>query len=113
ASAAVRASPVMRRKLSAPFAAAVPRPAGIVAALITVSFNSFYEEVQHFRLLWLLLAIVAVLGRDAVRARSSPKVARERLALPFPGNGHAAAAAPGAALIPGAARRVRQQTSSR
>lgn len=113
ASAAARASPVMRRKLSAPFAAAVPRPAGIVAALITVSFNSFYEEVQHFRLLWLLLAIVAVLGRDAVRTRSSPKVARERLALPFPGNGHAAAAAPGAALIPGAARRVRQQTGSR
>jgi hypothetical protein len=69
-SVAAKASPVVRRPLSAPFAAAVPRPAGIVAALITVSLNSFYEEVQHFRLLWLLFGIVAVLSRDAVRARS-------------------------------------------
>lgn len=79
ASAASRASPMIRRPLSAPFAAAVPRPAGIVAALITVSLNSFYEEVQHFRLLWLLLAIVAVLGRDAVRGRSSARVRAGRV----------------------------------
>lgn len=76
ASAAARASPVVRRKLSAPFAAAVPRPAGIVAALITVSLNSFYEEVQHFRVLWLLLAIVAVLGRDAIRAGARAPAAK-------------------------------------
>jgi lipopolysaccharide/colanic/teichoic acid biosynthesis glycosyltransferase len=76
ASVAARASPVVRRPLSAPMAAAVPRPAGIVAALITVSLNSFYEEVQHFRVLWLLFAIVAVLGRDAVR-----NAARSREAL--------------------------------
>ncbi|HEX6449142.1 MAG TPA: sugar transferase [Trebonia sp.] len=79
ASVAARASPAVRRPLSAPMAAAVPRPAGIVAALITVSLNSFYEEVQHFRVLWLLLAIVAVLGRDAVRnAARSREAARGR-----------------------------------
>lgn len=112
ACAAARASPVIRRPLSAPFAAAVPRPAGIVAALITVSLNSFYEEVQHSRLLWLLLAIVAVLGRDAVRARSSARVPGGRPAAPLPG-GRQPALAPGAALIPGTAGRVRQQAGSR
>jgi lipopolysaccharide/colanic/teichoic acid biosynthesis glycosyltransferase len=80
ASAAARASPVVRRPLSAPMAAAVPRPAGIVAALLTVSLNSFYEEVQHFRPLWLLLAIVAVLGRDTIRVRSPARVRRRPLA---------------------------------
>jgi lipopolysaccharide/colanic/teichoic acid biosynthesis glycosyltransferase len=80
ASAAARASPVVRRPLSAPMAAAVPRPAGIVAALITVSLNSFYEEVQHFRPLWLLLAIVAVLGKDTIRVRSHAFVRRRSLA---------------------------------
>lgn len=87
ASAATRASPVIRRPLSAPFAAVVPRPAGIVAALITVSFNSFYEEVQHFRTLWLLLAIVAVLGHDALSARTPPQVPHGGLAAWLPG-GH-------------------------
>jgi lipopolysaccharide/colanic/teichoic acid biosynthesis glycosyltransferase len=84
ASAAARASPVIRRPLSAPMAAAVPRPAGIVAALITVSLNSFYEEVQHFRPLWLLLAIVAVLGRDAILARPRARVLRRSLAVSAP-----------------------------
>jgi lipopolysaccharide/colanic/teichoic acid biosynthesis glycosyltransferase/O-antigen/teichoic acid export membrane protein len=115
ASAAARAAPVIRRPLPAPFAAAVPRPAGIVAALITVSLNSFYEEVQHFRPLWLLLAIVAVLGRAAVRTRSPARVPR-RPAAPRPGGGQLAAApgaAPGAALIPGTVGRVRRQAGSR
>lgn len=70
ASAASRASPIIRRPLSAPFAAAVPRPAGLVAALFAVSFNSLYEETQHFRVWWLLLGIVAVLGWDACRNRT-------------------------------------------
>jgi lipopolysaccharide/colanic/teichoic acid biosynthesis glycosyltransferase/O-antigen/teichoic acid export membrane protein len=61
----VRAGPILRRPLSPPMAAAVPRPAGIVAALLAVGVNSFYEEILHFRTLWLLFGIAAVLGRDA------------------------------------------------
>ena len=64
---AARASPILRRSLSVPMAAAVPSPAGIVAGLLAMGVNSFYEEVLHFRPLWLLFGIVAVLGRDAWR----------------------------------------------
>lgn len=67
ASAASRASPIIRRPLSAPFAAAVPLPAGLVAALLALSVNSFYEQILHFRFLWALLGIIAVLGKDARR----------------------------------------------
>jgi O-antigen ligase len=67
ASAAARAGPTLRRPLSARFAAAVPVPAGLVAGLLALSVNSFYEEILHFRFLWALLGIVAVLGKDARR----------------------------------------------
>lgn len=73
ASVLARASPVLRRQLSAPMAAAVPFPAGIVAAVLAVSVNSFYEEVLHFRTLWLLFGITAVLGRDAWRVHQANK----------------------------------------
>jgi O-antigen ligase len=69
ASAAARAGPIIRRPLSARFAAAVPIPAGLVAGLLALTVNSFYEEVLHFRFLWALLAMVAVLGKDARRDR--------------------------------------------
>ena len=70
-----RAGPAVRRPLSAPMAAAVPAPAGIVAAVLAVSINSFYEEVLHFRPLWMLFGIAAVLGRDALRVN---KASRQR-----------------------------------
>lgn len=66
-SAASRAGPIIRRPLSARFAAAVPVPAALVAGLLALGVNSFYEEILHFRFLWGLLGIVAVLGRDARR----------------------------------------------
>jgi hypothetical protein len=66
-SAISRAAPIVRRPLSARYAAVVPVPAGLVAALLTLSVNSFYEEILHFRFLWALLGIVAVLGKDARR----------------------------------------------
>jgi lipopolysaccharide/colanic/teichoic acid biosynthesis glycosyltransferase len=66
-----RAGPVLRRPLSAPMAAAVPLPAGIVASLLAVSVSSFYEEVLHFRPLWLLFGITAVLGHDALRVHQA------------------------------------------
>lgn len=68
ASAASRASPIIRRPLSAPFAVAVPLPAGLVAGLLALSVNSFYEEIFHFRFFWALLGIIAVLAKDARRA---------------------------------------------
>jgi hypothetical protein len=61
------AAPIVRRPLSARYAAVVPVPAGLVAALLTLSVNSFYEEILHFRFLWALLGIVAILGKDARR----------------------------------------------
>jgi O-Antigen ligase len=67
ASAAIRAGPIIARPLSAGYAAAVPLPAGLVAGLLALSVNSFYEEIFHFRFLWALLAVVAVLGKDARR----------------------------------------------
>lgn len=70
-----RASPILRRPLSAPMAAAVPAPAGLVASVLAIGVSSFYEEVLHFRPLWLLFGIVAVLGRDAWQLHES---ARER-----------------------------------
>jgi lipopolysaccharide/colanic/teichoic acid biosynthesis glycosyltransferase/O-antigen/teichoic acid export membrane protein len=71
-----RAGPLLRRPLSAPMAAVVPAPAGIVAALLAVSVNSMFEEVLHFRTLWLLLAVTAVLGRDAWQRQQSARQRR-------------------------------------
>jgi O-antigen ligase len=65
------AIPLVGRRLSAGFAAAAPRPAGLVAALLALVVISNYEEVLHFRFLWALLGIVAVLGRDAKALRSA------------------------------------------
>ena len=66
-SAAVRAGPLVRGPLSARYAAVVPAPAGLVAGLLVLATNSLYEEVLHYRFLWLLLGVVAVLGRDVRR----------------------------------------------
>ena len=71
-----RASPVLRRPLSAPMAAAVPYPAGIVAGLLALAVNSVFEEILHFRPLWLLFGIVAVLGRDAWRVHRASRLRR-------------------------------------
>lgn len=71
-----RAGPVLRRPLSAPMAAAVPAPAGIVAAVLALGINSFFEEILHFRTLWLLFGIVAVLGRDAWQRNQSGRQRR-------------------------------------
>lgn len=76
--------PVMTRRLSAGYAAAVPAPAGMVAALLALSTNSFYEEIQHFRFLWALLGIAAVLGYDARRAGTGRGA---RTAVQVPGGG--------------------------
>ena len=71
-----RSSPVLRRPLSAPMATAVPYPAGIVAGLLALGVNSVYEEILHFRPLWLLFGIVAVLGRDAWRVHRASRLRR-------------------------------------
>lgn len=68
-----RAGPMLRRPLPAPMAAAVPAPAGIVASMLVLGVNSFFEEVLHFRPLWLLFAITAVLSREAWRQHQSAR----------------------------------------
>jgi len=75
-SAVSRAGPLIRRPLSARYAAVVPFPAGLVAGLLALSVNSFYEEILHFRFLWALLAIVAILGKDALGKDALGKDAR-------------------------------------
>ena len=65
------AAPLVRRRPSRGLAAAVPRPAGLVAALLAFACISYYEEVLHFRFLWALLGIVAILGKDAKALRSA------------------------------------------
>jgi O-antigen ligase len=70
-SAVLWAGPLVRKRLSNRFAAAVPIPIGLAAGLLALSVNSFYEEILHFRFLWALLAIVAVLGIDSKRGSRS------------------------------------------
>jgi O-antigen ligase len=69
--AAYWAAPLVRRRLSAGFADAVPRPAGLVAGVLALVSISYYEQVLHFRFLWALLGIVAILGKDARAQRSA------------------------------------------
>jgi O-antigen ligase len=68
-SVALWAAPLVRRPLSSGFAVAVPHPQGLVAALVALGLISYYEQVLHFRFLWALFGIVAILGKDA-RART-------------------------------------------
>lgn len=64
-SVAVRAGPLARRRLPAAYLVAVPRPAGLVAALVSLGLAASYYEILHFRFVWLLFAIVAALARQA------------------------------------------------
>ncbi len=71
-----RAGPVLKRKLSPQMAAAVPVPAAIVAGMLAIGVNSLYEEVLHFRPLWLLFGITAVLGHDALQTHRASRLRR-------------------------------------
>ncbi|WP_427165447.1 O-antigen ligase family protein [Streptomyces sp. C1-1] len=62
ASAARRSSAALRAPRGTGFAAQLRRPAGLVAALVGLALAGAYYEVLHFRFLWMLLALVAVLG---------------------------------------------------
>ncbi|GAA4059077.1 O-antigen ligase family protein [Streptomyces shaanxiensis] len=73
-SAGWRASVVLRAPPGEGFAAQVPRPLGVVAALLAMGLAGTYREVLHYRFAWILLALVAVLASmpdpdhpDAVR----------------------------------------------
>ncbi|GHF42944.1 O-antigen ligase family protein [Streptomyces griseosporeus] len=62
ASAAWRSARALRAPPGSGFAEQVPRPAGLVAALLGLAVAGAYYEVLHFRFLWVLLAFVAVLA---------------------------------------------------
>jgi O-antigen ligase len=61
-SAGWRVGAVLRAPPGTGFAAQVPRPVGIVAALLVMGMAGTYYEVLHFRFVWILLALVAVLA---------------------------------------------------
>ena len=50
------------RVLRAPPRSEIPRPAGMVAALLIMGLAGTYYEVWHFRFVWIVLAFVAVLA---------------------------------------------------
>jgi hypothetical protein len=62
------AGPLVKNRVSRRFAEVIPIPLGLAAGLLALGVNSFYEEILHFRFLWSLLAIVAVVGRDSKQA---------------------------------------------
>ncbi|SEL49755.1 oligosaccharide flippase family protein [Streptacidiphilus jiangxiensis] len=49
------------------FGTQVPRPAGLVAALLAMGVAGAYYQVLHFRFVWILLAFVAVLAAGPAR----------------------------------------------
>jgi O-antigen ligase len=60
ASAAYRAAVVLRAPPQPGPSGSLPRPVGLVAALLAIAAASMYYEVLHFRFVWGLLAFVAV-----------------------------------------------------
>jgi hypothetical protein len=52
----------------------LPRPAGLVAALVAMALAGTYYEVLHFRFVWLLLALMAAVGARWVPGRTGPSV---------------------------------------
>lgn len=73
--AALRAGTVLRGPPDPSFAAQIPRPVGLVAASAAFGVAGAYYEVLHFRFLWLLLALVAVL---AARPEADPRTDQPR-----------------------------------
>jgi hypothetical protein len=61
-SAGWKVSRVLRAPPGSGFLAQIPRPVGIVAALLIMLMAGTYYEVWHFRFEWILLAFVAVLA---------------------------------------------------
>ncbi|MGH8968374.1 MAG: O-antigen ligase family protein [Actinomycetes bacterium] len=75
---AVRAASVGRPRLSAAYAAVIPRPGALAGAFVVFAFSAITHEVLHYRHLWTLLAILAALylfgRRDARTAPTGPAV---------------------------------------
>jgi O-antigen ligase/polysaccharide polymerase Wzy-like membrane protein len=53
---------VLRAPPKSGFLTQVPRPVGMVAALLVMGMAGAYYEVWHFRFVWILLAFIAVLA---------------------------------------------------
>ena len=67
----MRAKPISTERLDAGFAAVVPVPAAIPAALLALAATAMFHEVLHFRHVWALFGIVGALylwGRRDDRA---------------------------------------------
>jgi hypothetical protein len=67
---AAKTARVFKRPLSPPFAAAVPRPGGLVAAVFVVAVAATYYQILHFRFVWALFALMAVLAAQTLPAKT-------------------------------------------
>ena len=50
----------------------LPRPVGLVAALVAMALAGAYYEVLHFRFVWLLFALLAAIGARWSPGRAGP-----------------------------------------
>jgi len=77
ASAAYRAGRLLRPRAGRADPRGLPRPVGLVAALLATAAASTYYEVMHFRFVWGLLALVAAASfADAARRGPQRRGAR-------------------------------------
>ncbi len=70
ASAGWRGGQLVRAAHNGPEDGVLPRPAGLVAAMLATSVAATYYEVLHFRFIWALLALVAAYAWQCTEARS-------------------------------------------
>jgi len=77
-SAAYRAATVLRAPPHAASALSMPRPVGLVAALLAIGAASMYYEVLHFRFVWGLLGFVAVAAFELEGAARGRALREER-----------------------------------
>jgi hypothetical protein len=78
ASVATRTLAVTRDSLAADFALAVPDTAPLIGAVAAIALDASYYQVQHFRHVWTLLAIIAGLQLWGIRRRTVPFVSGVR-----------------------------------
>ena len=84
ASVGMCAITLVRRPLRPAAAAALPHPAGLVAATLAFTVAGFYEEVQHQRYMWAMWALVAVAAAQTVSGVTASRPVRRYPGLQRP-----------------------------
>lgn len=76
ASAGWRGRRVLQAAVRAPTEGPLPRPAGLLAALLTMGVAAGYYQVLHFRFVWGVLALVAAYAWQCADTRSGASAER-------------------------------------